>query len=303
MHHPLPGVAAGARRNLVLARVGRSSLHAGWLDARRPRTWDLVLVPYEEIEPQRGLDCAVTRVIPGPKWSGIRELLAEWDGWRAYDHVWMPDDDIAADQATIGRMFDIASAVGLDLFAPALHPSSYFAHFITMQNPRFHGRWTGFVEIMMPAFSRAALERLRPTLDLTRTGWGWGLDSVWPKLLGYRNVGIVDATPVVHTRPVGQMRDPDLARRVLDESDRLLRDHDCRQAHVTFGAFGRDHRPLALTEEELLAELVRGSQYLVDRDPRILAWIAGFQRPAAGWLDYPAAGTPEAVRMPHRAAA
>src|SRR3712207_7749167 len=49
---------------------------------------------------------------------------------------------------------------------------SYYAHFITMENPRFHGRWVGFVEIMVPGFSRAALERLLPTLELTRTGWG-----------------------------------------------------------------------------------------------------------------------------------
>src|SRR3712207_3001992 len=155
---------------------------------------------------------------------------------------------------------------------------SHYAHFITMENPRFHGRWVGFVEIMVPGFSRAALERLLPTLDLSRTGWGWGLDSVWPKLLGYRNVGIIDATPVLHTRPVGQMRDVDLASRVLAESDRLLTEYDCEQVHTTFGAFGPDLRPRALTEDELLAELVAGSRYLIETDPRVLSWITAYQR-------------------------
>jgi len=291
------------RTNLVLARVGRGSLHASWLDARRPRDFDLVLVPYEDIGPQHGLDCTVTDVIAGPKWTGLRQVLHEWDAWRGYDRIWMPDDDIATDQGTIDRMFDVARAVGLDLFAPALHRSSHYAHFITMENPRLHGRWVGFVEIMVPGFSRAALERLLPTLDLTETGWGWGLDSVWPKLLGYRDVGIIDATPVVHTRPVGQMRDPQLARRVLDESDRMLAAYECEQVHTTFAAFGPQLTPLDLTPEELLAELVRGAEYLIDRDPRVLAWMAEYQRPRAGWPAYPVAGTPDPARTPRRAAA
>ena len=186
----------------------------------------------------------------------------------------------------------MARYVGFELFAPALHDASYFSHFITMANRRFAGRWTGFVEIMMPAFSTAALDALLPTLDETDTGWGWGLDSVWPKLLGYERVGIVDAATVLHTRPVGQLRDPSLQRRVLGESDRLLAKYDCRQEHVTFGAFGPQLTRLELSPEALLAELVRGAQYLVDRDPRVLAWIAEHQRAHFRWAEYPVAGTP-----------
>ena len=280
------------RKNLVLARVGAQSLHSTWLDPARERNWDLVVVPYQAIPRQRHADVMVTGVIPGPKWTGLRELLNAWDGWRAYDRIWLPDDDIATDQATLNRMFDIADRVGLDLFAPALHPSSYFAHFITMQNPRLHGRWVGFVEIMVPGFSRGALERLRPTLDLTVTGWGWGLDSVWPKILGYRNVGIIDATPVVHTRPVGEMRDRDLAAAVRDESDRMLAQYECRQTHTTFGAFGPDLAPLDLTPDELLAELIAGARDLIAEDPRILGWIRDYQRRGGAAVDYPTAGTP-----------
>jgi|tagenome__1003787_1003787.scaffolds.fasta_scaffold20869145_1 hypothetical protein len=283
-------------RSLVIARVGAASLHRCWVDRGRPRDWDLHLCPYQEIGPQDGVDCTVSDVIPGPKWSGLRELLNTWDGWREYDMVWLPDDDIFANQDTITAMFDAARGVGLQLFAPALHESSHFAHFITMRNSRFFGRWTGFVEIMMPAFTTAALEALLPTLDLTETGWGWGLDSLWPKLLDHHGVGIIDGTPVIHTRPVGQMRDLELARRVLAESDAILTRNDCRQMHVTYDAFGPDLQRLDLSPEALLAELVRGAGYLIDHDPRVLAWIAEFQRPRPGWPEYPVAGTPEAVR-------
>jgi hypothetical protein len=278
--------------NLVLARVGRTSLHPSWVDPGKPRDWDLRLVPYQEIPSPAGLDCSVEDVVPGPKWSGLREALRRWDGWRDYEYVWMPDDDIAASQDTINRMFEVARAAGLDLFAPALHESSHYAHFITMRSQGFFGRWTGFVEIMIPGFSRAAMERLVPTLDLSETGWGWGLDSVWPKLLDYRNVGIIDGTPVTHTRPVGRMRDVELAERVEAESDKLLAAHRCRQTHVTFGAFDEGGAAVPTGPEDLLSRLVKGYRYLWEKDPRVLAWISEFQRPDDGWPEYPIAGTP-----------
>ena len=277
----------------MISRVGANSLHPGWVDPNAERTWDLYLSPYQAIPDQTGLDCQVGDVIVGPKWTGVRDVLNSWDGWREYDYVWLPDDDIAATPDAINGMFEVAAAVGLDLFAPALDEGSYYAHFIAMRNSSFFGRHVGFVEIMIPAFSRGALEQLLPTLDLTETGWGWGLDSVWPKLLGYENVGIIDAISVSHTRAVGVMRDEDLRRRVHEESDRLLAQYDCKQEHVTFGAFGEDRAPLDLAPEELLAGLVRGWDYLIEKDPRLLWWIAEFQRQHFDGPAYPTAGTPE----------
>lgn len=280
------------RTNLVIARVGANSLHPEWLDPGSPRNWDLRLAPYQPIPDAAHRGCDVGDVVPGPKWTGISATLNGWDGWRDYDHVWLPDDDIRTSQHVINRMFDVAAGVGLDLFAPALDERSHFAHFDTTRNTNFFGRYVGFVEIMVPGFSRRALEKVLPTLDEGGTGWGWGLDSVWPKLLDYRGVGILDGVTVTHTRPVGEMRDPDLRRRVHEESDRLLRAHDCRQEHVTFGAFDADLRRLDHTPEELLALLVDGWRHLIDRDPRVLWWIGEFQRRHLPGSAYPAAGTP-----------
>ena len=280
------------KRNLVVARVGRRSLHPCWLESRRPRNWDLRLAPYEPIAGQDDLDCVVGEVVAGPKWSGLRTLLNEWDGWRAYDQIWFPDDDILANGDTLTRMFDVADAVGLDLFAPALHESSPYTHFSTMKNRSFFGRWVGFVEIMVPGFDRAALETLLPTLDLSTTGWGWGLDSLWPKLLNYENVGILDGTSVIHTRPVGNFRDAELSRRVGEESDRILATHDCGQTHTTFAGFGPDLELRSMSAERLLAELARGWQYLVDEDARILPWLVHYQGLHFDFEPYPTSGTP-----------
>ena len=281
------------RKNLVLLRVGPSSIHRGWIDAGRERSWDLYLSPYAPMPDQSDVDCAVGEVVPGPKWAGIREVLNTWDGWREYDQIWLPDDDIRASQDTIDDMFRVAEAVGLDLFAPALDAESYYAHFDMKQNTSFYGRWVGFVEIMVPGFSRSALERLLPTLDLSETGWGLGLDSVWPKLLDYSNIGMLDGITVTHTRPIGERRDDELAMRMLEESDAILARYDCGQVHTTFGVFGEDLQPCELTSERLLVELVKGWQPLIERDPRILPWIVDHQRRHSSWAPYPDEGTPQ----------
>jgi hypothetical protein len=279
-------------RNLVIARVGRNSLHRLWLDAAKPRNWDLYLCPFQEIPHQDMPGVTLGEVIPGPKWTGLRETLRAWDGWRGYDRIWLPDDDILASQDTIGAMFDAAAALDFQLFAPALHEASHYAHFIAMRNRAFHARRVGFVEIMVPGFSRPALERLAHTLDLSTTGWGWGLDSVWPKLLGYRGLGIIDATPVLHTRAVGAFRDAELGRRVLEESDRMLAEFDCGQRMATFAGIGADGRDLDLSPDGLLTRLVEGWEYLLPANPRVLRWIVEQQRPAFEWPAYPVEGTP-----------
>ena len=56
---------------------------------------------------------------------------------------------------------------------------------------------------MCPLFTREALYEMLPTMTLNRSSWG--LDWLWAKRLGTtpRSLGIIDATPAIHTRPLG----------------------------------------------------------------------------------------------------
>jgi hypothetical protein len=279
-------------RDLVIARVGRNSLHRSWVDRDKPRNWDLYLCPFQEIASQTDLDCTVGDVIPGAKWTGLRTLLHEWDGWRDYDRIWLPDDDILASQDTISAMFEAATALRFKLFTPALQENSHYGHYIIMRNRNFFARRVGFVEIMVPGFSRPALEQLLDTLDLSTTGWGWGLDPVWAKLLEYQDLGILDATPVLHTRPVGTLRDADLHRRLSEENDRILAAYQCESRMVTYAGIGPDLQDMALSPDELLVKLVQGWDYLLARDPRLLRWIGEHQAPFFTWPPYPVLGAP-----------
>jgi hypothetical protein len=280
------------RRHLVIARVGRNSLHRTWLESATDRNWDLYLCPFQAIADQSDVQCKVGEVIAGPKWTGLTALLSGWDGWKDYDSVWLPDDDILADQATISAMFDVGELLNFNLFAPGLHERSYYAHYITMTNRSFFARRVGFVEIMMPCFRTAVLSELLPTFALSTTGWGWGLDSVWPKLLGYEGLGIIDGVSVLHTRRVGQFRDAELRRRVNEESDYLLQRHSCGQEMATFAGIDSSLVEQALSPDELLVRLVSGWSYLFDNDARVLRWIVEHQRSSFEWPNYLIEGAP-----------
>lgn len=279
-------------RSLVIARVGRQSLHRCWIDNGTTRDWDLYLSPFEEIGLQENLACQIGDVIPGPKWTGLGKLLNEWQGWRDYDQIWLPDDDIFARQDTITVMFEVGRALGFQLYAPALHESSHYAHYTAMRNGSFFARRVGFVEIMIPCFRRATLEQLLPTFSLSVTGWGFGLDSAWPKMLNYEHIGIIDKASVVHTRPVGAFKNLDLHRRVMHESDDILARFECSQRLLTFAGVKSDLCDDALTPEELLVKLVRGWDYLFDRDPNALRWIFEQQQSLLSSSSYPISGLP-----------
>ena len=194
---------APSNRFLVIARAGDQSLHPHWTSTLATRDWDLV-VSYFDDDPHRFRGVGEKRVDDkGLKWQGLHALLTRDDFWRRYDYIWLPDDDLAADQATISAFFDIVAELRLALAQPALSWASHFSHGVSVRRPSFRARWTNFVEIMAPCFERSFLERCLPTFGESMSGWG--LDWLWPHFLGARTrqIAVIDAVVITHTRPVG----------------------------------------------------------------------------------------------------
>lgn len=193
---------AGARF-LVIVRAGDSSLHPQWTNDIATRDWDIV-VSYFGDDPVRYRDDAAPRIDDkGQKLGGLHALMTRDDFWRAYDYVWLPDDDVAIDQQAVSALFRHAAAMGLALAQPALSWESYWSHRITLHHPGFSVRMTNFVEVMAPCFECRFLARCLPTFVESLSGWG--LDLVWPRLLPARprRCAIIDAVQMTHTRPVG----------------------------------------------------------------------------------------------------
>ncbi|RZI58147.1 MAG: DUF707 domain-containing protein [Rubrivivax sp.] len=191
------------RRNLVIVRAGDYSLHPQWV-ADPQRNFDLLVSYYGAVEGLHEDSCDLYERRRGPKWPCLGELLGGHPPLaERYDAVWLPDDDLAVDTATITRMFDLFHAHRLALAQPALTRESYFTFDTLLQQEGFLLRYMGFVEVMAPIFSRDALRLCQESFHHSRIGWG--LDFVWPGLIDNtdrRRIAVLDATPVWHTRPV-----------------------------------------------------------------------------------------------------
>lgn len=192
-------------RFLIMARVGDTSLHEQWLRGTK-RNFDLYLSYYGDKPGRYKEDADYYREKKSTKWPALHEhIVADREIVESYDAVWFPDDDLLIGSESISRMFDLFSAFDLALAQPALTLNSYFSHSTVLVNSSYVLRFTNFVEVMGPVFSQKALKLLEPTFSKVTVGWG--LDLLWPYLLEQESaqykMGIIDDTPMTHTRPVG----------------------------------------------------------------------------------------------------
>jgi hypothetical protein len=191
------------RKNLVIVRAGDSSLHEEWLVGVGERNWDLI-VNYFGDDPGRYRQDDVRRIdSKGPKWPALHALIQQHSGEVfGYERVWLPDDDLRATKDGINLLFDIFEKHALALAQPSLTTDSHLGHLVTLHNRAFQLRFTNFVEIMAPCFSRDFLQQMLPLFNANLSGWG--LDYIWPsKIADWTCIAIIDAVTVCHTRPVG----------------------------------------------------------------------------------------------------
>jgi len=191
------------RRNLIVVRAGDYSLHRRWMNDSLARKFDLLVSYYGTL---RG--CYQTRAdhyheMQGPRWPAHDWL---WRNRREifdrYDRVAFICDDVEAVTASWNLMFDLCEWFDLDLAQPAI--GSYANHAFTQPVDGSLLRYTNYVEIMCPVFSRRALALCGDTFG--RSVSGWGLEFLWAALLPYPQfrMAIVDQVCVHHTWPMGK---------------------------------------------------------------------------------------------------
>ena len=191
-------------RNLVIVRAGDNSLHSHWIEGRKPSDFDIFVSYYGVNDQKYKNNSDYYASTAGLKYPIIAQHFLEHFGLStAYDAFWFPGDDILTDSITISKMFGLFHDHKLWLAQPALHSKGYVHRRLMTAISNSKLRYTNFVEIMCPIFSRYALQVLGSTFNTSISGWG--LDFIWPCLLGYPNdkIGVLDAVPVTHTRPFG----------------------------------------------------------------------------------------------------
>ncbi len=222
------------RPNLVIVRAGDGSAHNRWTRdlPAADRSWNLLVSFFGRDVEALAPPYEMLARHPGPKWPAIFELLQSGE-LPSFDYVWCVDDDIECSWRDINRLFQLVADYGLDLAQPALDPASYISHQITAAVPGRTVGYTSFVEVMAPVFSREAFAVCAPPMREVVTGWG--LDFVWPHLLGdpRDRIGVVHAVPMRHIRPVAShYRKRDAAA----EAAELMARYGVRRKMVAYAA-------------------------------------------------------------------
>jgi hypothetical protein len=193
------------KKFLVVSSIGDDSLHNHWKEGEN-RDFDLILDYYGDKPDHYKYDCELYFQRKGTKFPKFYQIIKENpDLIFQYEAVWIPDDDLMIQTDEINGLFGIFSENELLLAQPALTHDSYsgFWKGVTLENSNYNIRYTNFVEVMAPIFSRDALMKCWETFKLSQSGYG--LDLVWPKLLGdpEDKISIIDAIKIRHLRPSG----------------------------------------------------------------------------------------------------
>lgn len=120
----------------------------------------------------------------------------------SYDWVLITDDDITTPPGLLDQSLHLAAQEDLRIFQPAHRFRSYTTFTLTQRHWNRLARVTNFVESgPLTGFRGSALAKLLPFPSMR---WAWGIDVYWSELARREgwNIGIIDAVPIRHLRPV-----------------------------------------------------------------------------------------------------
>lgn len=208
IYHPIKQKIGSChlRKNCVISAVGKNSLHKHWLENCENRSFDLHLIVYDDSFSEFYNDADFLYLKKGYKLKLVYDYLMNHPNYlKHYSYFFIPDDDIMTDAQSINRLFHLMEQYSLKIAQPALK-DSYFTYPVTLQEHPFILRYTNFVEMMLPCFSREALEKVIYTFKENESGWG--TEFHWPLLIDSKDkdMAILDAVPMIHTQPVKRGR-------------------------------------------------------------------------------------------------
>ena len=188
------------KKNAVFVPVGKDSLHRQLL--KGDADFDLHLLIYDGSYNKFCNDSDFVACDAGYKMDMIyRYLHRHPELFEKYEYFFLLDDDIVISTEDVNRLFSMMREYQLKIAQPSL-VMSYYTYKHTAFHPFYILRYTNFVEMMMPCFSRDALKAVLPTFE-QKIRW-CGIEMHWPVLIGsnHNDMAIVDAVSARHTRPV-----------------------------------------------------------------------------------------------------
>lgn len=188
------------KKNAVFVPVGKDSLHRQLL--KGDADFDLHLLIYDGSYNKFCNDSDFVACDAGYKMDmTYRYLHRHPELFEKYEYFFLLDDDIVISTEDVNRLFSMMREYQLKIAQPSL-VMSYYTYKHTAFHPFYILRYTNFVEMMMPCFSRDALKAVLPTFE-QKIRW-CEIEMHWPVLVGsnHKDMAIVDAVSAKHTRPV-----------------------------------------------------------------------------------------------------
>lgn len=163
---------------------------------------------------------------PKGKFENVDDaIIAAGEPLAAFDWLIVTDDDVALPHDFTDRYLAAAQLSDLVVSQPAHCFHSYTTYQVTRRRPGRMVRQTSFVEIgPLTVVRRDAFEELIP---FPPSRWAYGIDVLWAEICrrhGWR-MGIVDALPLRHLKPVGGTYSMDEA---IEEGRALLARNNVR---------------------------------------------------------------------------
>ncbi len=191
-----------SRTNLIICPIGDRSVHRSWIAGPGQANFDLFLMYYGSGPDAAAADAGYYCRRKGFKFEHLHFVATEHAATlQKYERIWCPDDDIACDTAGVNLLFEIFQRYQLQLAQPGIAKGDFSFKGLA-QRPGNVLRYTPYVEVMCPIFTRDAFIKVSDTFLENRSGWG--LDWIWPKRFAPGEMAIIDKVGIHHTGPLGK---------------------------------------------------------------------------------------------------
>lgn len=190
---------ASARRQYLVFVVPKGDVRSPLLDImHRDRNFDVAARFYDDPGKNRQLAVDSEYVMTGglSKFHAAALFFEACGLQDIYDGYLFLDGDLEFDVAQLSNFLSLAHEAKFDLAQPSLTRESYCYWRTAFHQPGFIFRTTSFVEVMAPYISRSALSKTLVTF--TQSISTYGLDLVWPSLIGGKRIAVVDAFQITH---------------------------------------------------------------------------------------------------------
>ena len=170
------------RKNIVFTSAGdNTDFHINWCGNNR--NYDVYCVYYgDNMDNYNKYKSVVDKIWQrkGSKFQNFYYVYSLSDNiFSSYERFFILDDDIVMSTDDINKMFLLSEEYDLWICQPSFNNISKISHPITKYNPGNILRYTSFVEVNAPLFSKKALTKFMKKYDPILIGWGIDYLYIW----------------------------------------------------------------------------------------------------------------------------